>query len=1178
MIRWSGRARAFPDSFVNPGRRVRAFKMLDSLRRSLDRPYIPPPGSPKPAGFNVNPPNYCIWHSLGPTNVNGRVTDIALAPNDPTKILLATVGGVWRSQDAAATWERVSDLNHMLSGVYSAVAFNPGDAREVFAAGSDGNLQTLNFKARWGVDTTEVGPTTPLGVWGVGWRAGGPGVWRSQSGGAAGTWSHTNVDLGLGPSPTLDEIVIYRLVVASRSPFDIYLATDIGIVVGKRTTVDPAAITWRRVGDLAEPCSDFVLDESGSVPIVYAGAYQPRAHAAPSGNEGIWRFDDALWTRVFEVRGPARCGAVALAISSGAPKRLYARIEDERSRVPKSPESDLATVLTSTDGVTWSGVPDWQSQDDRSHYADYNSRLYVDPDDAEVFFMAGVEIRRHGPTSWSKFSYDSKAALGIHRDQHCMAIGVSAGKRWLYVGSDGGLDRLEIPSVAQAWLDRFNWQSCDHGLDITDFYDIAVQSVTPMAIIGGTQDNGAPATFGNKTWHDIAQCDALRVAADAPISSTIYEGCSDGYLAALLHPVPLPDMTARYVDWNPDCKGAGPPVAAHPQYVGIALAASRDGDGEQTGRVLELGAGGNCWRNAGARLHRGTEILCLAIGGSSPDTTYYVGFVHSSGPSIWSSRNGGSKWQRKPKGLPKHLLPTRIVIDRNDPAHAYAGFGGAAGGDVYMTNDWGANWQRLVPTTSLVPVASVQGLAMSPDDPNEIYVGIEVGVLKGTVHPATSPTVTWTPFDFGLPDGVDVTSLAVNDKTKHLVAGTLGYGAFECPIGNAPCWANRVLVRDNVFDRGVEPSPSGVPDPEYPLVDAARSPPDMYYKHNDTNPGGLLWWWDSEDVRVSVPGVDPEPDAWIVDPVTVETCPVASEYCPPGTIPDEAPRRGKHAHVYVQVHNAGFYDATNIRVLTVWTEAASTVPRLPNGFWTQTFPAGATACGNWPADSAWRFFDDASCTSSFQIIPRLRPDQSAIVTYEWMVPPSAGDHCCVLVFVESDQDPLPSSVRTGNVLDCSQLVPNHHQIAQRNLHLVGWPFLKATSLAALRLWNSRETAWQPRIVVAADSIPANTTIEILLPTTLDTLSTTNFKVVSSSLRSADSTKAKADSLDLSRAFRLTSRQGEIRLTALQPNASVHVGALLRLPAGPIIPWRFSLVAARDSTVLGGSRYVITGRK
>ena len=50
------------------------------------------------------------WQQVGPVNVGGRITDIALHPTDKNIIIAgSSVGGIWRSVDKGFNWELVFD-------------------------------------------------------------------------------------------------------------------------------------------------------------------------------------------------------------------------------------------------------------------------------------------------------------------------------------------------------------------------------------------------------------------------------------------------------------------------------------------------------------------------------------------------------------------------------------------------------------------------------------------------------------------------------------------------------------------------------------------------------------------------------------------------------------------------------------------------------------------------------------------------------------------------------------------------------------------------------------------------------------------------------------------------------------------------------------------------------------
>ena len=168
------------------------------LYKELTKQLLPPihPTSP---GLTFRP---CEWIPSGPTNVPGRVTGLAVtkqaaSPGSP-RVVATTVGGVWRSMDGGQHWERVSDT--MKPGVFGAIGVTPHDPSEtnpvdeVFVGGGDPNYFDPS-------------------------RAGGPGIWRSTSGGAAGSWQR------VGPAELADA-VIYRFQIAPSPPHNVYVATS----------------------------------------------------------------------------------------------------------------------------------------------------------------------------------------------------------------------------------------------------------------------------------------------------------------------------------------------------------------------------------------------------------------------------------------------------------------------------------------------------------------------------------------------------------------------------------------------------------------------------------------------------------------------------------------------------------------------------------------------------------------------------------------------------------------------------------------------------------------------------------------------------------------------------------------------------------------------------------------
>jgi len=67
------------------------------------------------------------WNLAGPANVGGRLTCIAVDPNDPNHVWAgAAAGGVFESADAGTTWTPVFDAQPVLS--IGALAAHPTDS------------------------------------------------------------------------------------------------------------------------------------------------------------------------------------------------------------------------------------------------------------------------------------------------------------------------------------------------------------------------------------------------------------------------------------------------------------------------------------------------------------------------------------------------------------------------------------------------------------------------------------------------------------------------------------------------------------------------------------------------------------------------------------------------------------------------------------------------------------------------------------------------------------------------------------------------------------------------------------------------------------------------------------------------------------------------------------------
>jgi photosystem II stability/assembly factor-like uncharacterized protein len=410
------------------------------------------------------------WQWLGPTNISGRATDIAVAERGGPRRIYAgyATSGIWVTDDNGTTWQSIFDN---------------------YASTSIGDLA--------------VAPSNPDVLWvGTGeaniFRASMPGVgvYKSVDGGR--TFTH----MGLADTQTISRIVVHPT-----NPDTVYVAasghewTD-NENRGVFKTIDGGR-TWKRMFYRSPRTGaiDLAMDPANPNTL-YAAMWQrirrkwsdPRVE--PGYNEGgIWRSTDGgqSWTEINSGLPAARYrGRIGIDISHSNPNVLYAFVDSyEPGSPPREGERDAyarpilearirgAEIYRTDDrGATWRKVSPTNAFM-AAHSGTYGwvfGQIRIDPKDDKTIYTLGLglNVSHDGGQSFSPIR-------GTHGDHHGLWIDPD-NPATLYSANDGG---VYLSSDAGA---TWKFAVAAGG---AQFYDVSIDNSTPAWAYGSIQDVGS---------------------------------------------------------------------------------------------------------------------------------------------------------------------------------------------------------------------------------------------------------------------------------------------------------------------------------------------------------------------------------------------------------------------------------------------------------------------------------------------------------------------------------------------------------------------------------------------------------------------------------------------------------------------------------------------------------------
>ena len=688
------------------------------------------------------------WRSIGPSLTSGRISDVAVNPNNPFEYYVASsAGGVWKTINSGIEFTPIFDNE----GSYSigCITIDPNNSNVIWVGtGENNNQRSVSY---------------------------GDGVYKSLDGGNS--WEN----MGLKTSEHIGRIIVHP-----ENSNIVYVAA-IGPLWSKggnrglyRTT--DGGENWEAVLTVDEHTgvNDVVMDPRNP-DILYASTFQRRRHVytyVGSGpGSGMHKSTDGgtTWTEINKGLPTTELGRIGLAISPADPEIIYAIVE--------AAEGKGGFFASTNRGASW------EKRGTHKTSGNYYQEIIADPIEPNTIYSMDtwMSVSKDGGKTFNKVGEVFK-----HVDNHCMWIDPNNNKHWL-VGSDGGM--YETFDAAKTWDFKEN-------IPVTQFYKVAVDNDYPFYnVYGGTQDNfsiGGPSRvltnhgITNFDWFITNGGDGFESQIDPNNPDIVYAQSQNGFL------VRYDKKSGEIVGIQPSEKEG---ENAYRFNWDSPLVVSRHASGRlyfAGNKVFRSNDYGNSWEvisdDLSQQINRNTlkvydRIVSIDAVAKNGSTSLYGAVVALSESPIDEnlvaagtddgivhiSENGGASWRKISTipGAPKLSYVNSVFLSKHDVNTIYVAFNHHKFGDfkpyIFKSSDKGKTWTSI---SSNLPKGSVYSIEEDHVDSNLIFCGTEYGAFF-----SPNKGKRWKELATGLPT-IAVRDITIQERENDLVLGTFGRGFY----------------------------------------------------------------------------------------------------------------------------------------------------------------------------------------------------------------------------------------------------------------------------------------------------------------------------------------------------------------------------------------------------------------
>ena len=733
------------------------------------------------------------WQFLGPTNISGRMTDIAVVePRGQSYTVYAAgaTGGVWKTLNEGTTWFPV--FEHGPSTSIGDVTIAPSNPSIVWVGTGEANI----FRSSHA----------------------GAGVFKSTDAGE--TWRN----MGLTGTHTIPRIVIHptnpNVVYVAASGHEWTNNEDRGVY---KTT--DGGESWEKILYINEMTGaiDLVMDPSNSNTL-YAATWQrvrekwndPRNEPHYAGS-GIYKTTDAgaNWGEINDGLPEARYrGRIGIDVSRSNPNVIYAFVDNyEAARPapqgetdsygrPRGPVIKGATLFRSNNGGrSWDRVSEEDDYMERlsATYGWVFGQIRVDPNIVDRVYVMGLalNVSDDGGKTFRRLS-------GMHGDHHGLWIDPE-NSNYLINVNDGGID---ISYDAGE-----NWKNMNDNLSLVQFFNVNYDMDDPFRVYGSIQDHGSRRGV----------VDLSRGRHNIP--AVQYEGAPGG--EGSQHAIDPTDPNVVY-----SAGFYGSISRTHLDTEDRVNIVPQPGEGEQrlrgqwlapfiisphNPRVIYHGMNklfrsmdrGDEWKTISPDLtdnnvdELGDIPYQTLMSISESPLRFGLIYVGTDDGHVWITRDGGENWDRIERGIPRKKFISRIVASAYDEATVFMTQNGKRDDDftayVWKSTDYGRTWRSI---TNNIPLGPVNVIREDPKNENVLYVGTDI-----SVYVSIDGGESWQVLSKDLPSTF-VHDLIIHPRDDIMVAATEGRGMFAMDVRPIQQMTPEILARDIHL---LDPAPVDLP-------------------------------------------------------------------------------------------------------------------------------------------------------------------------------------------------------------------------------------------------------------------------------------------------------------------------------------------------------------------------------